>query len=214
MIGCLRIAGLCLLTGTAQLAANPLTQAARGGDAGALNTVLSEQVVDVDRPDSLTGLTALTIASLRGDAAIVETLLAAGADPDAAGPQGMPALAALTRSCGADSRIAKMLLDAGADPDARSGAGLTPAMTALQSGRSDLANLIIAAGADVNAVNSHGDGLLNFAIYFRQPETIALLLSRNADTAQLSRLFRTDGYYQLGFGAATVAARELQCRTG
>jgi hypothetical protein len=75
-----------------------LRQAAETGDMAALQTLLARPT-DVDRKSSInardsSGRTALMLATLHGELAAVEALLAAGADPNAADAQGTTPLQA------------------------------------------------------------------------------------------------------------------------
>lgn len=76
-------------------------------------------------------------------------------------------------------------LEQGADPDQRQTSGLeaTPLMWA--TGRADPAIVaaLIAAGADVNAVDTMGDPAINWAAYYGNVPAIELLLAAGADTS-------------------------------
>ena len=59
-----------------------------------------------------------------------------------------------------------MLPKAGADIEARSGAGATPLMPAWQMDRGDLAEMLLALGADPMARNTHGDTAEEYRLFF------------------------------------------------
>ena len=82
----------------------------------------------------------------QGDAAAVETLLAAGADVAATGGDGSTAL--LWASHRDDLDIARRLLDAGAAVDAANDLGATPLWAASQNGSARMVRALLAAGAD------------------------------------------------------------------
>jgi len=147
--------------------------------------------------------TSLAAATLAAPLELVQALLAAGAQPNAANGH---ALQEATRGCyrsertdviralldaGADpnlgndmkplhraaslcdSAVVRMLLGRGADPNAREINGGTPLMGAAFAGRLDAVRLLIAANADVNARNSEGKSALDLAA--RHPEVQAEL---------------------------------------
>jgi hypothetical protein len=67
-------------------------------------------------------------------------------------------------------------------------------MIAVQSGRRNIAELLVAKGARLDRVNRFGDGVLNFAIYARDPAFVRASLSAGAPVDQLNVLFETRGY--------------------
>lgn len=112
------------------------------------------------------GFSPLTVAAVMGDAAAVARELSAGADPNARDWMGLTAMTASMRSCRMTVEVLGLLLDAGADVEARSGVGATPLMVAWQSGRPDLAQVLLAAGADRQATNMYGDTAAEYRQYF------------------------------------------------
>ena len=102
---------------------------------------------DRDPPRPEGGFTPLLYAVLAGDAQSVATLLAAGADVDDAGPDGVTALMlALTKRHPA---IALQLLEAGADPSPAE-AGYTALHLAAATGQPAVAEALLARGANPN----------------------------------------------------------------
>ncbi len=67
-------------------------------------------------------------------------------------------------------------------------------MLAIQEQRTNIALLLLESGADVNSLNPFGEGLLNYAIYMKNPTLIQALLERGVDTSQLRKLFTTVDY--------------------
>ena len=59
-------------------------------------------------------------------------------------------------------------------------------------------------------MNTYGEGALNYAIYYQEPDYIGLLLDRGVSTDPLRRLFGNI-YYYLNFGAARPQA--VDCAT-
>lgn len=202
------LAALMLTPAHAQKAG--LLEAIDQGDLQRLETLLADGA-DPDSIRDRLAFTPLALAAVRGEVDHVRALLEAGADPDGAATRGLTPLALAVRSCRVDPAIVRMLVAAGADIDARSGAGLSPVQAAIQAGRNDIAALLIELGADIQAVNFYGDGVLNYAIYHEAPEIIQLALRNRVRTDQLSVLFTNGRYYQIGFGARGLQARKTLC---
>jgi ankyrin repeat protein len=97
------------------------------------------------------GVTPLQLAAANGSAAIIDRLLKAGADPNAAlTPAGDTALMMAARTGKTDA--IRVLLEAGAAVNAQEiWGGTTPLMWAVSEGHAEAAGLLIRAGADVNA---------------------------------------------------------------
>jgi uncharacterized protein len=196
----MRIFMICLLIcaqASAQAETQPgeaaLTAAISAGDLHKVMQVL-DTGFDLNAAVSPMELTPLARAAALGDVPIVQALLDAGADPDMASLRGANALSVAVRSCKAGEDVIAMLIGAGADLENRSGNGLTPLLIAVGEKRRDMAMQLIAAGADVNALTPFGDGVLNFAIYVKDPVLVNAALEHGVQTVQLSRLFRTVEY--------------------
>ncbi len=125
--------------------------------------VFLSQMITSGRYDAHCGIgdeRPLAIACLRGMAAVVEALLAAGASVHARNSKGgMPIHAAALSGSEACIRI---LLDAGADPMARDDEGCTPLHYAYISWRSDgrqcdaVVRILTEHGADMKAPDNNG----------------------------------------------------------
>ena len=119
-------------------------------------------------------------AVMRGDAAMVRTLLKQGADVNAAQTDGMTALHwAASRG---DAELAAMLLAAGARVDVLTRNGnYTPLHLAARSGRAPVVKALLGAGADVKAVTTTGGAsALHFAAADGDSATVAALLDKGA----------------------------------
>lgn len=129
------------------------------------------------------GETPLVLATERGHTAMVELLLASGANPD--GPV-QYRQTPLHRAAGEGRlELVAELLDAGADVNARDESGATPLYTAAQHGHFEVAELLIARGADLNAQTtgefSSGETPLGTAIYYSHLDVAMALLEAGAN---------------------------------
>ena len=98
----------------------------------------------------LGGYTPLLLAAKNGDAAMIETLLKGGADPNQATTNGTSPL--MFAAASGNVAAVKTLLDKGADIAAKEKAmGQTPLMFAAANGRIDVVKLLVGRGADVKA---------------------------------------------------------------
>ena len=79
----------------------------------------------------------------------------------------------------------KQHLAAGADVDVKGGwLGGTPLHYAVGEGRNEIAKLLIAKGADVNAKNKDGKTPLDLAIKFKRPKIADLLRKHGGKTSE------------------------------
>ncbi len=106
-------------------------------------------------------------------------LLAAGADPAAAEPDGSTAL--LYAAHHQDHALVERLLAAGADPSRANDYGATPLMEAASTGDAELVAMLLEAGADVEARNPEGQTGLMAAARAGGLEAARLLLEAGAD---------------------------------
>ena len=150
-------------------------------------------------------LPAVMLAAYYGQRAVAQTLIDHGADVDvfaAAALNKADRLALLLRDPDVinshshdgwtplalaahfgSRESAKLLLAAGADHSVRSKnpTGNTPLHAAVAGKRHDIVELLIEAGADVNAQDADGWTPLNLAAHEGAPETVSLLLANGAD---------------------------------
>ncbi len=78
--------------------------------------------------------------------------------------------------------VIQVLLKGGADPKSSARNGVTPLMMAASSNDRDALELLIQAGADVNAVETErGQTALDFAAAFDQPDAVKVLLQHGAN---------------------------------
>ena len=115
----------------------------------------------------------------RNERGRVEALLAAGADVNAAQPDGMTALHwAAYRD---DLEAARKLLRAGADVTAENRYGVTPLTPACINGNGAMVELLLAAGADANTSSSGGETVLQLAARTGEIAPVRALLARGAE---------------------------------
>jgi len=158
--------------------ANALIDAVRAGN-GQEAVRLIDGGADVNAADSL-GTTPLMWASRYGDAALVERLIRAGADAAAESVLGVTPMseAALIGS----RPVIRELLAAGVDPDSPNPEGETALMLVVRTGHIDAAEVLINAGADVNAKEHWaGQTALMWAGAQLQPQMVKLLLANGAE---------------------------------
>lgn len=132
------------------------------------------------------GNSPLGVAVRNGDEAAVQTLIAAGADPNQPCDGGFPplTLAIILRR----PTTALLLIRLGADVNRRSYVGSTPLMAACIAGFDDVVEKLIRAGADVNArqdVAGRGSGrtALMVSAAAGHAEIVQKLLLNSADAA-------------------------------
>lgn len=97
----------------------------------------------------------LMIAARAGSLEKVERLLAAGADATATDLNGDTALTIAAETDGVEGLILETLIRAGADVNAATVEGITPLMKAARSGRLDLVELLLEAGAAPDATDEN-----------------------------------------------------------
>ena len=158
------------------LQASDLPAAAIVGDADAVRRLLDLGLA-VDARDGQ-GCTALLRAAGGGHRAVVDLLLARGADPQRAANTGAtPLSAAVSMRHG---EIVERLLAAGADLEHRLPGDVTVLMLAAALGLPDLAAQLLNAGARVDAADAQGLGPLHCAALYgftarERPRLVALL---------------------------------------
>lgn len=131
--------------------------AVQTGDTGALSSLITSGADCNVRSE--TGASPLMIAAHAGNLAMVQALLAAGADVHACDDRGWTALSFSIYNaefkCGFVG-VAEALIDAGADIEAPIGYGVRPLMLAAGYGETEIVDLLLRAGADVLAKNEGG----------------------------------------------------------
>lgn len=154
----------------------------RGDRAAFLAAVLHDAKLSTLRGPG--GATPLMIAALYGDAALVQTLLDAGADPNVANDTGATAL----HWSVTDLQKVKLLIARGADVDARSAFGRTPLLAAASiRGNSAVVALLLDKGANPSAASAAGLGPMTAVAEAAKQDDepmVRLLLARGADISK------------------------------
>jgi len=135
---------------------------------------------------SSTSTTALADAAMNGDVPAMKALLKGGADPDARGQFGTPAL--LWRVYADDLAGAKLLLDAGASANGTTERDITALSLAIGNGNAAMVDLLVKAGANPNQLEPTGETLLMMAAQVGVPAVVESLLKHGApvDTREAS----------------------------
>ena len=161
--------------------ATALYEAAGAGNRAMVELLLSRGAGVNPQSPNIAGAepTPLAIAVRRGFPAVVETLLDAKADVNAADSDGDTALhEAVDRG---NDKITRLLLAAGANPNAKNQNGSTPLMYAPASASVDILKQLLAAGADPNLTNNSGRTTLSYAAKSGSLPKLQLLLAAKAD---------------------------------
>jgi uncharacterized protein len=121
----------------------PLMQAVLAQDADpAVVKVLIDRGADVNASESLQGYTALHFAARDQKAALVRTLLDAGAEPDPVDVFGDTPLWRSVMNSSGDLATTRLLIDGGADPSVRNRNGISPLSLARDTGQDDMVRLL------------------------------------------------------------------------
>jgi ankyrin repeat protein len=161
---------------------SPVADAAMRGDRDAVRGLL-KQGADASAAQG-DGMTPLHWAADRGDLAITEMLVYAGANVGAVTRIGQYTPLHLASRAG-NVEVVRALLKAGADVKARTAPSAVTALhLASGSGRADVVKALVDAGADVNAKESEwGQTPLMFAASQNRAAAITVLLAHGADAA-------------------------------
>src|SRR4051794_2403141 len=197
---------------TAWLAAAPspssVADAAMKGDRDAVRALL-KQGADVSAAKG-DGMTALHFAAERGDAAMTEMLVYAGANVSAVTRIGQYTPLHLASRAGNTAGV-QALLTAGATVAAKtSTSGVTPLHLAAASGSAAVVALLLDHGADVDAPEAEwGQTPLMFAAADNRVEAIRVLLERGADATIKTRSIDIAHQSQLDRAAGTLQKKVL-----
>jgi ankyrin repeat protein len=164
----------------------PLADAAQRQDRRAVQALLAKKAdVNAVQPD---GATALHWAAYAEDAEMTAQLIRAGANVNVRNNYGVSPLALAAKN--GNVAIISQLMKAGADPDDKVNyvnSDETPLMHAARAGRVDAVNLLLLAGAKVNARESwNGQTALHWAAAEGHAAVVEALIAGGADIRQPS----------------------------
>ena len=171
----------------------PLIQAIKYKQTDIINYLL-ENNADVNLKEELTGFTPL-MASLH-DITITELLIEKGADIEAKDDDGINAL--VYASTYNNEEMVKFLLEKGADANTvceieneHIDISPTPLMNAAYRGNTNIINMLLENGADINYTTDFGMTALMMAASFNQFGAAKVLLENNTDTSITDEYGRT-----------------------
>ncbi|HEY6273756.1 MAG TPA: ankyrin repeat domain-containing protein [Terriglobales bacterium] len=151
------------------------------------------------------GRTALITAAESDHVDCVEALLAAGADLGAEGSGGFTALAIAVKNGHAACAEALIACGAAVDAQAQAWEGKTPLHLAAESGRKDIAELLLTKGAAANLTDHHGRTPLHLAALGDHKEMAELLLAHQADANAKATGGKTPLHSAAQTGSTSVA---------
>ncbi len=142
-------------------------------------TRLIAEGANVTEINPATGTTPMYAASLYGHTAIVEKLIAAGADVNKKTTKGFIPLHAATQY--GKEALTDILIAAGADIDKQTSLGSTSLYLATYEGHTAIVEKLIAAGADVNKAANKGTTPIYTASYEGHTAIVEKLITAGAD---------------------------------
>ncbi len=166
----------------APLPDSPVADAAMRGDTETVRSLLREGA-DVSAAQG-DGMTALHWAAERGDVAMAEILIYAGANVGATTRLGDYTPLHLASKAG-NAQVIETLVEAGSDPNAPTATGgATPLHFAAASGSAESVRVLLAHGAALNATESQwGQTPLMFAAAYDRVAALDMLVQQGADVA-------------------------------
>lgn len=192
----------CALIGTPLTAATAedYFRAIRSDDLARVRE-LSRDASNIKSADSK-GITPLLYASAFGSLDAMRVLIEAGADVNAAEPQGAVPL----HWAACDPARVKLLVESGARADAKSAQGRTPLMIASScEGAADSVRILLSKGADVNARQENGATPLLAATDSAGPRIARMLLAAGAKADAVNQQGDTTLMNAVGFGDVELA---------
>lgn len=154
-----------------------LVIAAQQGNVVKITELLAVAGVNVNEADSGTGRTALHWAARENRAEIIQLLLAAKADVNAADRTGKGPLTLAAETGSVDAT--KLLLDAGASVTIRDSIGGTALTWACGLGSAETVKLLLSKGADASIIDVNGLTPLIWAAGIGKAESVEVLLETN-----------------------------------
>jgi ankyrin repeat protein len=148
----------------------------RKGDVATLAAALDKDPSLTDRRDRQGG-TPLFWAAVYGRQAIVELLLARGADPRSSSALGTVLHGAIA---GGNPEVIRLLVATGADANGGGEAGIPPLVMAVRRGRLPVIETLLDAGASTGGIDRMGNTALLMAASYGLEPVVRLLVSKQA----------------------------------
>lgn len=190
--------------GRKEAAQQAIVAAAAQGHESIVEYLLDMAEVVIDRPDTLIGETALTIAASCGSTATVSALLARGASPTAANAKKLSPLMLAAREghWGTAERLLKGSLPSGTPTikvldeiselvDQRDHAGRTALMIAASEGHTNLIDLLLEKNSSIEAMDNEGLTALGWACLRGRLVAVQCLLDHGANLNANDKTGRT-----------------------
>ncbi|XP_015600878.1 protein TANC1 isoform X2 [Cephus cinctus] len=188
--------------GREEAAQQAVVAAAAQGHESIVEYLLDMAEVTVDRPDTLTGETALTIAAANGSTATVSALMARGASAIATNAKGLSPLMLAAREghWGTAERLLEGSLSSSTDRvldetapllEQRDPAGRTALMLAAAEGHTNLIELFLDKGSVLEAPDKEGLTALGWACVRGRLAAVQSLLDHGADVNTSDNTGRT-----------------------
>lgn len=163
-----------------------MADAAQQDDLAAVRALI-RQKADVNAPQG-DGMTALHWAATNDDPAMVQMLLAVGANVNA--QTRLAAVTPIFLACkSGDAAVIEALLNAGASATTPDDHGTTPLMLAAASGSANAVKVLLDHGADPNAKEHAGQTALMFAAALDRDAAVKMLVSHGADMKMTSKAY-------------------------
>ncbi|XP_074093654.1 zinc-RING finger and ankyrin repeat domain-containing protein rolling pebbles isoform X1 [Cotesia typhae] len=189
-------------TSREEAAQQAVVAAASQGHEAIVEYLLDMAEVTVDRPDTLIGETALTIAAAHGSTATVSALLARGASPLATNAKGLSPLMLAAREghWGTAERLLQSsvststetnLDEAAALLEQRDSMGRTPLMMAACEGHTNLIDMFLEKGSILEATDKEGLTALGWACVRGRVAAAQNLIDHGADISANDKTGRT-----------------------
>jgi ankyrin repeat protein len=170
------VLGSTLMASTLLCHADPIHDAAKRGDQGAVNRIVAAQPEALEARDAHHGNTPLHWAASQGHVNVALTLLQNGANPNSRTKDGYtPLRDAAYRG---NTKVVELLLESGARVDAKDKGGATPLHWAGHSGQTAAAKLLLNAGAPSSLEDNFGTTPVEWAREAGQPRC-AQVMQRN-----------------------------------
>ncbi|XP_032688832.1 protein TANC2 isoform X2 [Odontomachus brunneus] len=188
--------------GRKEAAQQAVVAAASQGHEAVVEYLLDMAEVIIDRPDTLIGETALTLAAANGSTATVSALLARGANPIAVNAKGLSPLMLAAREghWGTAERLLQRVLSVSTDAvsdealsllEQRDLAGRTALMFAASEGHTNLIDLLLDKESILETRDKDGLTALCWACVRGRVAAVQVLLDRGADVSTNDNTGRT-----------------------